>query len=103
MAAGEKAFDLSKELLTSFPLLVHFDPSLPLIMACDTSEYGVGAMLAHRMPDGEERPIGYGTKLPPVGKRGTCLHIRCQKVSLVFIHTSLLPDHRPQALVDTSQ
>ena len=55
----EKAFQCSKELLTSSSLLVHFDPTLPLILACDASEVGMGAMLAHRMPDGAERPIGY--------------------------------------------
>ena len=49
MAAEEKAFDLSKELLTSSRLLVHFDPSLPLILTCDASDYGVGAMLGCRM------------------------------------------------------
>ena len=55
----EKAFQCSKELLTSSSLLVHFDPTLPLILACDASEVGIGAVLAHRMPDGAERPIGY--------------------------------------------
>ena len=31
-AAEEKDFELSKELLTSFRLLVHFNPTLPLIL-----------------------------------------------------------------------
>ena len=55
----ERAFLKSKELLTSTKCLTHFDSSLPLILACDTSAYGIGAVLAHRMPDGTERPIGY--------------------------------------------
>ena len=53
MVAQEKAFELSKELLTSSRLLVHFDSSLPLILACDASDYGVGAVLAHQMPNGD--------------------------------------------------
>ena len=43
----EKAFRESKKLLTSSKLLVHFDASLPLTLACDASAYGVGAVLAH--------------------------------------------------------
>ena len=55
----ESAFQESKKLLTSSNLLVHFDPSLPLILSCDASMYGIGAVLAHRMTDGSEKPIGY--------------------------------------------
>ena len=56
-----KAFQASKDLLTSSQLLVHFDPTLPLILACDASPYGIGAVLAQRMPDGQERPIGFAS------------------------------------------
>ena len=55
----EKAFQESKKLLTSSSVLMHFDPSLPIVLACDASQYGVGAVLAHKMPDGSERPVGY--------------------------------------------
>ena len=57
----KKAFQASKELLTSSLLLVHFDPDLDLMLMCDASSYGVGAVLAHHMPDGSERPIGYAS------------------------------------------
>ena len=40
----------SKDRLTSQPL-VHFDSKLKLILACDASAYGVGAVLAHQLPD----------------------------------------------------
>ena len=55
----ESAFQESKKFLTSSNLLVHFDPSLPLILSCDASIYAIGAVLAHRMTDGSEKPIGY--------------------------------------------
>ena len=43
-----EAFQHSKELLTSAPLLVHFDPSLPLVLACDAAESGIGTVLVHK-------------------------------------------------------
>lgn len=46
-------------MLTSSSLLMHFDPSLPIVLACDASQYGVGAVLTHKMPDGSEQPVGY--------------------------------------------
>jgi len=58
----DKAFQDSKELLTSSQLLVHFNPKLPLLLACDASAYGIGAVLAHLMPDGSEQPIGYASR-----------------------------------------
>ena len=50
----QAAFDSSKSLLTTDTLLVHFDPDLPLILMCDASSYGIGVVLAHRMPDSSE-------------------------------------------------
>ena len=57
----EKAFQASKNLLTSDSLLVHFNPDLDLLLMCNASSYRVGAVIAHRMPDGSERPIGYAS------------------------------------------
>ena len=43
-----------KELLKSSGVLVHLHERLPLLFSCDASPYGVGVVLAHRMPDGLE-------------------------------------------------
>ena len=58
----QKVFESAKELLQSADLLVHFDPAKPLILATDASDYGVGAVLSHRLPDGSEKPIGYASR-----------------------------------------
>ena len=58
----EETFQNSKKLLMSSNLLLHFDPSLELILACDASNYGIGAVLAHRLPNGAEKPIGFASR-----------------------------------------
>ena len=49
----QEAFAKSKELLQS-ALLVHFDPAKELVLATDASDYGVGAVLSHKMEGGTE-------------------------------------------------
>ena len=59
MEEKEKTFNLVKRLLLSNNVLIHFDPTLDLLLSCDASEYGIGAVLAHCLPDGSERLIGF--------------------------------------------
>ena len=54
-----EAFGAAKNLLQSDSLLVHFDQDKPILLACDASPHGVGAVLSHQMPDASERPIAY--------------------------------------------
>jgi len=51
--AQETAFQQVKELLHSATLLVHFDPDKDVVLSCDASPYGVGAVLSHCMEDGD--------------------------------------------------
>ena len=51
------AFQKAKE------LLVHFDPKLEIRLACDASDYGIGAVLSHWFPDGSEKPVAFMSRM----------------------------------------
>ena len=61
-AECEHAFQEVKVLLCTAPLLVHFDMAKSIVVHCDASEYGVGAVLSHVLPDGTERPVSYASR-----------------------------------------
>ena len=44
------------------PVLIHFDPKLDLNLSVDVSAYEVGAVLSHRMPNGDEKPVGFASQ-----------------------------------------
>ncbi|XP_059201274.1 uncharacterized protein K02A2.6-like [Centropristis striata] len=103
--AEQSAFVKCKDLLTSDQVLAHYDPSLPLTLACDASAYGIGAVIQHTMPNGEERPIAYASRmLSPAEKK----YSQIDKEALRLIygvkkfhqylwgrHFTLVTDHRP--------
>ena len=66
----EEAFETSKRLLTSTQVLTHFDPNLELVLSCDASSYGVGAVLAHKFPDGSEKPVAYASRTLTQAEKG---------------------------------
>ena len=55
-------FNQAKSLLMSNHVLIHFNPEKDLILSCDGSAYGVGAMLSHRLPNISERPIAFASR-----------------------------------------
>lgn len=56
-AKEQAAFDKVKTMLCNDTVLAHFDPLLPIGIACDASSVGIGAVLFHCYKDGRERPI----------------------------------------------
>ena len=58
----EKTFEAANSALQADSLLVHYDESKLLVLACDASQYGLGAVLSHTMEDGRERPVAYASR-----------------------------------------
>jgi len=48
--------------LASATVLVNYDINLPIRLACNTSAYGVGAVISHVMLDSSEHPIAYASR-----------------------------------------
>ena len=101
----EEAFQLAKLSLIAAPVLAHYDPSIPLVVATDASAYGVGAVLSHRYPDGSERPIAYASRTLSSSEHNYA-QVEKEALSLVFgvqkfhqylygRHFSLQTDHKP--------
>ena len=55
-------FQKSKKFLKSPRLLVQYDSQKKVTLACDASQYGLGAVLSHQMDDGSEYPIAYRSR-----------------------------------------
>ena len=100
----QRAFDTSKSSLSSDKLLVHFDPTKQLILTCDASPRGVGAILSHRDQQGE-RPIAYASRSLNAAEQNYA-QIDREALSLIFgvtkfrkyilgHHIDLFTDHKP--------
>lgn len=100
----EKSFKESKELLVSDKILVHYDPNLPLIVTCDASSYGVGAVLSHRV-NGLDKPIMFASSTLSNAEKGYS-QIEREALAIMFAvkkfhkfvfgrQFTLVTDHQP--------
>ena len=58
----QQSFQALKTALTSAEVLCHYNPRLPLSLACDASSVGIGAVIFHTFENGTERPIAYASR-----------------------------------------
>ena len=66
----EQSFQEVKQLLSTPNILVHFDDRKPIVVACDASPFGIGAVLSHILEDGTEHPVAYASRsLSPAERR----------------------------------
>ncbi|XP_013403532.1 uncharacterized protein K02A2.6-like [Lingula anatina] len=53
----DAAFNAAKSAISAESCLTPYDPKRPIVLACDASSVGIGAVISHIMEDGSERPI----------------------------------------------
>ena len=98
------AFMEAKQALVSTTVLTHCNRTLPLRLAADASVYGVGAVISHVLPDGEEKPMAFASCTLTASEKN---YAQLEKEALVLIfgvkkfHRYLygrkFTHHRPQA------
>ncbi|XP_037822594.1 uncharacterized protein K02A2.6-like [Lucilia sericata] len=102
---ADAAYNDIKKILVSPQVLISYDPKLPLLLATDASKTGLGAVLSHRLPNGEERPIAYASRTMSVTEQR---YSQIDKEALAIVwavqkffkylyarHWTLITDHKP--------
>ena len=101
----EKAFRDVKTYIASDQVLTHYDPAMPLKLACDAFAYGLGVVLSHVLPSGEEKPIAFASRLLSKAEKN---YSQIDKEALLTVwgvqkfcnyvwgrHFTIVTDHQP--------
>ena len=79
----QMSFTNIKKILDSSLLLTHYDPKLPIIVAADASQYGIGAALLHEYPDKRQKAVCYASRALSTSERNYS-QIEKEGLALVF-------------------
>jgi len=82
-AEQSKAFKDAKDLLHLPRVLAHYDNSKPLVLSCDASPYGVGAVLSHIMEDNSERPVAFASRTLSKAEKNYA-HLEKESLAIIF-------------------
>ena len=105
----EKAFRDVKTCIASDQVLTQYDPSMPLKLALDASAYGLGVVLSHVLPSGEEKPIAFAPRSLSKAEKNFS-QIDKEALSIVWgvqkfrnyvwgRHFTIVTDHQPLTLI----
>ncbi|XP_046145480.1 uncharacterized protein K02A2.6-like [Osmia bicornis bicornis] len=101
----DQAFTRAIQEFRDNKILAHYDSTLPLVLATDASQYGVGAVLSHKLPDGTEKIIQCASqtfsdtqrKYAQIDKEAYAIIYGIKKFHQYLYGTkfTLVTDHRP--------
>ncbi|XP_062714152.1 uncharacterized protein K02A2.6-like [Aedes albopictus] len=101
----QQSFEKFKAVLQSELLLTHYDPTLPIIVAADACNTGIGAVILHKFPDARMKAAQHASRSLTPAKQG---YGQPEKEALALVyavtkfhkyllgrHFTLQTDHKP--------
>lgn len=98
--AQQEAFDKIKSMVTEAPVLKYYDVNKPVCIQCDSSDYGLGAVLIQ-----DERPVAYASRTlteternyAQIEKEALSILFACQRFEQYIVgkEVKIFNDHQP--------
>uniref|UniRef100_A0A915E612 Reverse transcriptase/retrotransposon-derived protein RNase H-like domain-containing protein n=1 Tax=Ditylenchus dipsaci TaxID=166011 RepID=A0A915E612_9BILA len=77
-------FSQDQKVLASDLFLTHYDPNLPITVAADASNVGIGAVLLHRMPNGSLKAVVHASRTLSAAKKNYSIKPACRAAKTSF-------------------